>query len=93
MLFGAVPQFVPTPRPRNLWPQPNEVHLSDGTSVGSGAKVSLEDYLHSAVCAGAMPLADGQRLIAGDWVAMGGRGTTVGRPYHAVHGATPSLGC
>jgi hypothetical protein len=55
--------------PRNLWLQPNEVELSDGTSVGSGAKDGLEDYLYSAVCAGAMPLADAQRLIAGDWIA------------------------
>jgi len=55
--------------PRNLWPQPNEVRLPDGTAVGSGAKDGLEDYLHSAVCAGAMPLGDAQRLMAGDWIA------------------------
>jgi len=55
--------------PRNLWPQPTEVQLPDGTAVGSGAKDGLEDYLHSAVCAGAMPLDDAQRLMAGDWIA------------------------
>lgn len=55
--------------PRNLWPQPNDSRLSDGTPVGSAAKDGLEDYLHGAVCAGAMSLDDAQRLIAGDWVA------------------------
>jgi len=63
---GMHPDSYP-PRPRNLWPQPNETQLSDGTSVGSGAKGGVEDYLHSAICAGAVPLADAQRLIAGDW--------------------------
>jgi hypothetical protein len=55
--------------PRNLWPEPNEVRLTDGTAVGSGAKDGLENYLHSGVCAGSMPLGDAQRLIAGDWIA------------------------
>jgi hypothetical protein len=55
--------------PRNLWPQPNEVHLPDGTVVGSAAKDGLEDYLHAAVCARAIPLADAQRAAAGDWIA------------------------
>jgi hypothetical protein len=55
--------------PRNLWPERNEVRLPDGTAVGSEAKDGLEDYLHRAVCAGVMPLADAQRLMAGDWIA------------------------
>lgn len=63
--------------PRNLWPQPNDARLPDGTAVGSAEKDGLEDYLHSAVCAGAMSLDDAQRLIAGDWVAAWDR---AGRP-------------
>jgi hypothetical protein len=55
--------------PRNLWPEPNEISLPDGTIVGSSAKDGLEDYLHRAVCAGRLPLGDAQRLIAGDWIA------------------------
>lgn len=55
--------------PRNLWPEPNVIALPDGTTVGSEAKDHLENYLHAAVCAGVEPLADAQRLIAGDWIA------------------------
>lgn len=55
--------------PRNLWPQPNEVRLPDGTFVGSAAKDDLEDYLHAAVCARRILLADAQRAVAGDWIA------------------------
>jgi hypothetical protein len=55
--------------PRNLWPQPKDLMLPDRTPIGSSAKDGLEDYLHSAVCAGVMPLGDAQRLMAGDWVA------------------------
>ena len=55
--------------PANLWPEPNETVLPDGTTVGSQAKDNLEDDLHGAVCVGTLPLADAQRLIAGDWIA------------------------
>jgi hypothetical protein len=55
--------------PANLWPEPNEIVLTDGTAVDSNAKDNLEDYLHGAVCAGTLPLGDAQRLIAGDWIA------------------------
>ena len=55
--------------PKNLWPEPNDIVLPDGTEVGSGAKDHLEDYLHMRVCAGTMALGDAQRLIAGDWIA------------------------
>ena len=55
--------------PRNLWPEPNDIELPDGTAVGSDAKDNLEDDLHRRVCAGTMPLGDAQRLIAGDWIA------------------------
>jgi hypothetical protein len=55
--------------PANLWPEPNDIVLPDGTAIGSDAKDNLENYLHRQVCAGAMPLGDAQRLIAGDWIA------------------------
>jgi hypothetical protein len=55
--------------PANLWPEPNDILLSDGTEIGSGAKDNLEDDLHRRVCAGTMTLGDAQRLIAGDWIA------------------------
>jgi hypothetical protein len=54
--------------PRNLWPEPNEASLPDGTLIGSGEKDDLEDSLHRQVCAGQMLLADAQRLIAGNWI-------------------------
>ena len=55
--------------PRNLWPEPNDIVLPDGTKVGSDAKDNLEDSLHQAVCGGTLALGDAQRLIAGDWIA------------------------
>jgi hypothetical protein len=55
--------------PANLWPEPNDITLPDGTAVGSDAKDHLEDALHRRVCAGTMALGDAQRLIAGDWIA------------------------
>ncbi len=55
--------------PANLWPEPRTAILPDGTSVGAGAKDGLENYLNHRVCAGTIPLADAQRLIAGDWIA------------------------
>jgi hypothetical protein len=63
--------------PANLWPEPNDIVLPDGTKVGSDAKDHLEDYLHATVCAGTLPLGDAQRLIAGDWIAAW---TNAGRP-------------
>lgn len=56
--------------PRNLWPEPNSVTLSDGTVVTSGEKDDLEDALHAQVCAGTLELASAQRMIAGDWIAV-----------------------
>jgi hypothetical protein len=55
--------------PANLWPEPNNITLPDGTAVGADAKDHLEDELHRRVCAGTMALGDAQRLIAGDWIA------------------------
>jgi hypothetical protein len=55
--------------PNNLWPEPRQITLQDGTMVGSDAKDGLENYLRRQVCAGSKPLADAQSLIAGDWIA------------------------
>jgi hypothetical protein len=54
--------------PRNLWPEPNVITLSNGSSISADAKDNLEDELHDQVCNGSMLLADAQRLIAGDWI-------------------------
>jgi len=54
--------------PRNLWPEPNEAGLPDGSLISSGEKDDLEDALHREVCAGEMELGDAQRLIAGNWI-------------------------
>ena len=55
--------------PLNLWPEPNDIVLPDGTEVGSDAKDNLENDLHRRVCAATMQLGVAQRLIAGDWIA------------------------
>lgn len=54
--------------PHNLWPEPYQVTLADGTNVGARTKDRFEDWLHREVCAAALSLADAQREIAGDWV-------------------------
>jgi hypothetical protein len=47
--------------PRNLWPEAR-------TGLASAAqKDVLENYLHRAVCAGAMSLSDAQRAIERNW--------------------------
>lgn len=55
--------------PKNLWPEPNTATLSDGASVGSAVKDGFENTLNHEVCDGILPLAQAQRMIAGDWVA------------------------
>ena len=46
--------------PKNLWPQPY---------AGTGARIKdqVENKLHALVCAGTMPLATAQKLIATNW--------------------------
>jgi hypothetical protein len=55
--------------PRNLWPEPNDIQLPDGTKVGADAKDALEDLLHAEVCSGSLALDQAQRSIAGNWIA------------------------
>jgi len=54
---------------RNLWPEPNEVTLPDGSQIGSKEKDDLEDVLHAKVCDGEMALSDAQLAMAHDWIA------------------------
>lgn len=49
--------------PRNLWPQ----HWT--APHGAHQKDQLENFLHRAVCAGKITLADAQTAAATDWVA------------------------
>jgi hypothetical protein len=54
--------------PRNLWPQPNDITLADGTAIGSQEKDDLEDVLNAKVCSGEMALDKAQLAIARDWI-------------------------
>lgn len=47
--------------PRNLWPEPWR------EPWGAHVKDRLENALRREVCAGALPLAEAQRMIATDW--------------------------
>ncbi len=48
----------------NLWPQPAS------PKPGFHEKDKVENYLHDQVCSGAMTLADAQRAIATNWLAV-----------------------
>jgi len=48
----------------NLWPEPA------APAPGFHQKDELENLLHSRVCSGQLPLADAQRTIASDWLAL-----------------------
>jgi hypothetical protein len=48
----------------NLWAEPAT------PTPGFHEKDRVENYLHRQVCSGAMPLADAQREIATDWIAV-----------------------
>jgi len=54
--------------PRNLWPEPRNAALPDGTDVGATTKDRFEVYLHERVCSGAIALGIAQRQMASDWV-------------------------
>lgn len=48
---------------KNLWPEPYS-----GTAWNAHTKDKLENFLHSEICAGRLPLGQAQRDIADDWV-------------------------
>jgi hypothetical protein len=54
--------------PRNLWPQPYTISLSDGRSVGARVKDTFETKLKKQVCAGTMMLAQAQTEVGIHWV-------------------------
>ncbi|MGA3057455.1 MAG: hypothetical protein ABSE70_05380 [Candidatus Limnocylindrales bacterium] len=54
--------------PKNLWPEPYTISLSDGRSVGARVKDVFETKLKKQVCAGTMTLAQAQTEIGIHWV-------------------------
>ena len=54
--------------PANLWPEPYDAMLPDGTPVGARVKDQIENRLRELVCSRVMPLATAQHLIATDWI-------------------------
>ena len=68
--LGGDPTAIP-----NLWPEPWEARQERLVPRGWGAetKNALENKLHRAVCAGELPLAEAQRAVAGDWIAVANR--------------------
>lgn len=52
--------------PRNLWPEKWNL-IVDGEDLGAHTKDKVENFLHKAVCDGAVPLATAQEWIAKDW--------------------------
>jgi len=58
----------------NLWPEP---WTGDGNAH---EKDAVENYLHAEVCQGTIELAEAQRMIASDWLAV-----------YRSHGLTPAL--
>ncbi len=59
--------------PANLWPEPRAGAPEAVAGQGSTDKDRVEGLARSAVCNGRMPLADAQRAMADDWVALGRR--------------------
>lgn len=51
----------------NLWPEPYNATVSNG---GARTKDSVENYLHKRICAGKMTLAEAQKEISTNWVAV-----------------------
>ena len=50
--------------PMNLWPEPYKASIPDG---GAKSKDTVENYLHSEVCAGKLTLQAAQTQIVNDW--------------------------
>jgi hypothetical protein len=54
--------------PRNLWPEPYTISLSNGQPAGARTKDVFETALKKKVCAGTMTLVEAQREIGVHWV-------------------------
>ena len=65
---GGDPSGGPGGTGANFFDQPHDLTTPDGQPAGSDQKDRLENRLHKLVCAGKMPLAQAQYLIAKDWV-------------------------
>ncbi len=55
--------------PRNLWPEPLEATLPDGTAVGADVKDGFELWMHDRLCHGEVTLSAAQTAFATDWIA------------------------
>jgi hypothetical protein len=62
--LGGAPSAV-----ANLWPEPWERSGLVGAGWGAETKDQFENYLHRAVCAHRLLLADAQRQMAVHWIA------------------------
>jgi hypothetical protein len=54
--------------PKNLWPEPYAITLTDGRQVGAHVKDAFETKLKTEVCAGKMTLAEAQVEVGDHWV-------------------------
>jgi hypothetical protein len=54
--------------PRNLWPEPYTISLTDGRSTGAHVKDAFETRLKKQVCNGTISLAQAQDEIGDRWV-------------------------
>jgi hypothetical protein len=54
--------------PRNLWPEPYFLTMTDGRPAGAKVKDPYETALKRQVCAGELSLADAQARIGASWV-------------------------
>ena len=72
--------------PRNLWPEPG---------ASPNPKDAVEDALNRKVCDGQMTLAQAQRAIATNWIALAvprlGAGAPPARPRHHAEAHRPPL--
>ena len=77
--------------PRNLWPEPYSVRLSDGRPTGARVKDRFETALKRAVCAGTLTLARARAEIGVHWVhAYYGIPLAAGTTATALPGPTPT---
>lgn len=54
---------------QNLWPEPYHTSVS-GVEMGAHQKDTVENWLHTQVCTGALTLVQAQQEIARDWFAV-----------------------
>lgn len=62
----------------NLWSEPYEYRMPDGSNVGAREKDQVENFLHREVCNHAMTLKQAQDAIRADWYAIYAAGSGEG---------------